>query len=184
MPVSRAETHGGVTPRKEIVEPVRRVLRWMLSHADEQGRIICPDHRIAPDAKFELGDVYLQLGRYSDSADQFRSLIEAHPDSKYIAQAWFNFNPRFYIVALVFLIFDVEVAFTYPVATAFRRWVDDGLGFFAFFEIFLFVAILAVGLAYVWVKGDLEWIRRSKDDAEWRQMPTRIADDGTAAGGK
>jgi NADH-quinone oxidoreductase subunit A len=73
---------------------------------------------------------------------------------------WFNFNPRFYIVALVFLIFDVEVAFTYPVATVFNRWLARGDGAVAFFEIAAFVAVLALGLAYVWVKGDLEWVRR------------------------
>src|SRR5687767_3153731 len=54
-----------------------------------------------------------------------------------ISQAWFNFNPRFYIVALVFLIFDVEVAFTYPVATVFKSWVRNGAGWFAFFELAL-----------------------------------------------
>ena len=77
-----------------------------------------------------------------------------------LSPAWFNFNPRFYVVALVFLIFDVEVAFTYPVAAVFRRWVEQGRGGLAFAELGLFVGILLVGLAYVWVKGDLEWIRR------------------------
>jgi NADH-quinone oxidoreductase subunit A len=76
-----------------------------------------------------------------------------------IAQAWFNFNPRFYIIALVFLIFDVEVAFTYPVGVGFKRFVEQGQGAVAFVEILLFVAILALALAYVWRKGDLEWIR-------------------------
>jgi NADH-quinone oxidoreductase subunit A len=73
--------------------------------------------------------------------------------------AWFNFNPRFYIVALVFLVFDVEVAFTYPVAVVFRRWVARGAGAFAFGELGVFVAILALGLAYVWRRGDLSWVR-------------------------
>lgn len=77
-----------------------------------------------------------------------------------VGQAWFNFNPRFYVIALVFLIFDVEVAFTFPVASVFRRWVEDGRGAVAFVELALFVGILLVGLAYVWVKGDLDWIRR------------------------
>ena len=81
-----------------------------------------------------------------------------------IESAWFNFNPRFYIVALVFLIFDVEVAFTYPVATVFRRWVQRGLGGFAFVELLLFIAILALGLAYVWRHGDLEWIKATRED--------------------
>jgi NADH-quinone oxidoreductase subunit A len=77
-----------------------------------------------------------------------------------IGTAWFNFNPRFYVVALVFLIFDVEVAFTYPVAATFRRWVEAGSGATAFLELLVFVGILLVGLAYVWAKGDLEWIRK------------------------
>jgi NADH-quinone oxidoreductase subunit A len=81
-----------------------------------------------------------------------------------IHSAWFNFNPRFYIVALVFLVFDVEVAFTYPVAVVFRRWVARGMGGFAFVELLVFVAILALGLAYVWRHGDLEWIKATRQD--------------------
>ncbi len=81
-----------------------------------------------------------------------------------VGPAWFNFNPRFYIIALIFIIFDVEIAFIYPVARVFRRWVEQGMGLYAFVEIFLFVAILLVGLAYVWVKGDLDWIRGIKGD--------------------
>jgi NADH-quinone oxidoreductase subunit A len=76
-----------------------------------------------------------------------------------VHSAWFNFNPRFYIVALVFLVFDVEVAFTYPVAVVFRRWVARGAGGYAFVELALFVALLALALAYVWRRGDLDWIR-------------------------
>src|SRR3954469_24641007 len=57
-----------------------------------------------------------------------------------VGPAWFNFNPRFYIVELIFIVFDVEIAFIYPVAQVFRRWVAQGSGWFAFIEIFLFVA--------------------------------------------
>jgi NADH-quinone oxidoreductase subunit A len=76
-----------------------------------------------------------------------------------VGQAWFNFNPRFYIIALIYIVFDVEIAFIYPVATVFRRWSDQGMGLYAFGELFVFVAILLLGLVYVWLKGDLEWIR-------------------------
>jgi NADH-quinone oxidoreductase subunit A len=79
-----------------------------------------------------------------------------------IGPAWFNFNPRFYVVTLIFIIFDVEIAFIYPVAKVFRQWAHQGEGWFAFAEIFLFVAILLVGLIYVWLKRDLEWIPREK----------------------
>ena len=74
--------------------------------------------------------------------------------------AWINFNIRFYLVALVFVVFDVELAFMYPVMAVFKSWIADGRGLFALGEILLFIAILAVGLVYVWVKRDLEWLKR------------------------
>ena len=79
-----------------------------------------------------------------------------------IGQAWFNFNPRFYIIALVYLVFDVEIAFIYPIATVFKRWVAAGQGMTALVEVITFVGILILGLVYVWVEGDLEWIRTIK----------------------
>lgn len=76
-----------------------------------------------------------------------------------IGDAWFNFNPRFYIVALIFVVFDVEIGLTFPVAVVFKSWNRHGVGGTAFLELLLFAAILAAGLAYVWRKGDLEWIK-------------------------
>ena len=67
-------------------------------------------------------------------------------------EGWIQFNIRFYVVALVFLIFEVEIVFLFPWATVFKD-----LGMFAFVEMMIFVFILLVGLAYVWGKGDLEW---------------------------
>lgn len=66
--------------------------------------------------------------------------------------SWIQFNIRFYVVALVFLIFEVEIVFLFPWAVVFKD-----LGMFAFVEMLIFVGILLVGLAYVWAKGDLEW---------------------------
>ena len=65
-----------------------------------------------------------------------------------------KFNTRFYVIALIFLIFDVEIVFLFPWAVVFRE-----IGWLAFVEMLVFIAILLVGLAYVWAKGDLEWIR-------------------------
>ena len=78
-----------------------------------------------------------------------------------IGVAWFNFNPRFYLVALVFVIFEVDIALTFPVVAVFRKWTlaSAGLAWVAFFELLLFVAILVVGLAWVWAHGDLEWVK-------------------------
>ena len=74
--------------------------------------------------------------------------------------SWINFNIRFYLVALIFLIFDIEVAFIYPVLTVFRDWVADGRGLYALVEIMIFVLVLMAGLVYVWRKGDLQWVKR------------------------
>jgi NADH:ubiquinone oxidoreductase subunit 3 (subunit A) len=68
--------------------------------------------------------------------------------------AWIQFNIRFYVFALIFVVFDVEAVFLFPWAVVFKR-----LGFMAFAEGLVFIAILAVALAYVWRKGDLEWVR-------------------------
>ncbi len=83
-----------------------------------------------------------------------------------VGSSWINFNIRFYVVALVFLIFDVEAVLIYPVATVFRGWVISGRGLLAFVEIIIFVAILLVALAYVWVKGDLEWVKKIAGEEE------------------
>ena len=63
-----------------------------------------------------------------------------------------RFNVRFYVVALIFLIFDVEVVFLFPWAVVYKN-----LGWFAFIEMLVFLGILVVGYAYVWRKGDLDW---------------------------
>ena len=74
--------------------------------------------------------------------------------------AWVNFNIRFYLIALIFVIFDVEIAFLIPVGVVYRDWVLKGQGLFALAEIAIFLGILLVGLVYVWVKRDLEWLKR------------------------
>ena len=73
-----------------------------------------------------------------------------------IGSAWIQFNVRFYIIALIFLIFDVEIAVLFPWATIFKK---PGMGLLAFGEIMVFTVILVVGFIYVWVKGDLEWLK-------------------------
>jgi NADH-quinone oxidoreductase subunit A len=73
--------------------------------------------------------------------------------------AWFNFNNRFYIIALVFVVFDVEIALVMPVAVVFRRLVEAGQGALAFAEMFFFLIVLFVALVYVWARGDLSWVR-------------------------
>lgn len=74
-------------------------------------------------------------------------------------QAWLQFNNRFYLVAIAFLIFDVEIAFMFPVARVLKDFTLRGEGWFALAEILVFAFILFLGLIYIWRKGDLDWIK-------------------------
>ncbi len=77
-----------------------------------------------------------------------------------VGGAWINYNLRYYLVAITFVVFDVEIAFVYPVATIFKTWIAQGKGMIALIEILIFALILFVGLLYVWVKGDLQWFKQ------------------------
>ena len=70
-----------------------------------------------------------------------------------VTDPWRPFPVRYYIFALLFLIFDVEAAFLYPWAVIYRS-----LGLYGFVEMVIFVLILGVGLAYAWKKGALKWV--------------------------
>ncbi len=81
-----------------------------------------------------------------------------------VTAAWGQFNVRFYIFALIFVLFDVEIVFLFPWSTIFsdRNLIAASAGtwgWFSLLEIFVFVGILALGLAYAWGKGFLEWIK-------------------------
>lgn len=84
-----------------------------------------------------------------------------------ISSAWTQFNMRFYIVALIFILFEVELVFLFPWSTVFSRRElmeqTNGLwGWFSLLEMILFILILALGLAYAWVNGFLDWIKPTK----------------------
>ncbi len=81
-----------------------------------------------------------------------------------LGNAWGRFHVQFYIVALVFILFDVELVFLFPWAAVYGdhslNAATNGLwGWFTLSEMFAFVAILALGLAYAWVKGHLDWVK-------------------------
>ena len=75
-----------------------------------------------------------------------------------------QFNIRYYIVALVFILFEVELVFLFPWATVFGNQqlfeATDGLwGWVSMIEMLIFVGLLALSLAYAWVKGYLDWVK-------------------------
>jgi NADH-quinone oxidoreductase subunit A len=63
-----------------------------------------------------------------------------------------RFTISFYLTAMLFIVFDIEIVFLYPLAVALNQ-----VGWFAFFEFLFFIAILAVAYVYIWRKGALEW---------------------------
>jgi len=64
---------------------------------------------------------------------------------------------KFYLVALLFIVFDIESVFVYPWGALLRDFQAENLGWFAYTEMLSFMATLALGLVYVWRKGALEW---------------------------
>jgi len=97
-----------------------------------------------------------------------------------IGEAWIQFDIRYYTVALVYVIFAVEIAFLFPWALVLRDAVADrgaaqgaGIGAFVLVEGVLFIVILFLGLAYVWAKGDLDWVLSYR--ASTYQPPDRRA---------
>jgi NADH-quinone oxidoreductase subunit A len=85
-----------------------------------------------------------------------------------IGSGWLKFNIRFYVVALIFILFDVEIVFLFPWAVVYKQ-----MGVLAFSEMLVFLAVLIVGFAYVWVKGDLDWVRPKPYIAELNDLVSR-----------
>ena len=79
-------------------------------------------------------------------SESYECGVEAKGDS------WVQFKVQYYIYALIFVIFDIEVIFIYPWAVAYKQ-----MGLFAFFEMLIFLTILAFGLVYAWKKNVLVW---------------------------
>lgn len=85
--------------------------------------------------------------------------------------SWIQFNARFYVIALIFMIFGVKIVFLFPWAIVLKQ-----LGPFALVGMMIFVGILLVGFAYVWRKGDLDWDRPPNVKAEPSEAYSELAD--------
>lgn len=95
---------------------------------------------------------------------------------------WGQFNVRFYVVALIFLLFEAELVFLFPWATVFgdEQLVEETGGLWAKFsmaETFIFIGVLLVGLVYVWKKGMLDWVRPKPKAPEYQsKIPSSAYD--------
>ncbi len=84
-----------------------------------------------------------------------------------------QFNIKFYVLALVFILFEVEIVFLFPWSTVFanaelNNQTDGAWGWFAFAEMLVFMLVLGVGLAYVWRMGHLDWIQSKPQKSDYK----------------
>lgn len=101
---------------------------------------------VIPILAFLISGILAPISKGPEKLSSYESGIEPMGD------AWLQFRIRYYMFALVFVVFDVETVFLYPWAMSF-----DVLGVSVFIEALIFVLILIVGLVYAWRKGALEW---------------------------
>lgn len=88
----------------------------------------------------------------SEKLSPYECGFEAFEDAR------MKFDVRYYLIAIIFIIFDLEIAFLVPWATIFKEIVQtESIKWFGFAEMFVFIAILVVGYVYAWAKGALEW---------------------------
>ncbi|MCL4157775.1 UNVERIFIED_CONTAM: hypothetical protein GTU68_066457 [Idotea baltica] len=74
-----------------------------------------------------------------------------------------SFNIRFYVIAIIFLLFEVELVLLFPWATVFGKWA-----WYAISEMFIFIFLLALGLVYAWREGHLDWAKPSQKVSEFK----------------
>jgi len=99
-----------------------------------------------------------------------------------VSSAWSQFNLRFYVVALIFLLFEVEIVFLFPWSTIFankklQAATNGSWGWFSMTEMLIFIGVLALGLAYAWVNGHLDWIKPQPEPTAFKsQVPKSLYD--------
>lgn len=93
-----------------------------------------------------------------------------------VGVAWSNFNIRFYVIALIFIVFDVEGALMFPVAAVFKQFNEIGLGGIVLITFLLFISVLLEGIVYCWKKGDLDWVRSFQLSEDGQSVELRPED--------
>lgn len=91
-----------------------------------------------------------------------------------IGSSWIRYNSRFYTVALVYLLFDVEVVLLVPAALVLRELSNNGTAFAALIGVMVFVSVLTLGLAYEWFYGNLNWIADTERHGSGKTAPEKV----------
>ena len=100
-----------------------------------------------------FGVLTLLIGRYFRLSRPYKEKLIAYESGNEPTEApRMRFSVKFYMIAILFVVFDVEAIYLYPWAVSYNR-----LGLFAFVEMMLFIALLLVGYIYAWKKGALQW---------------------------
>nr|WKT05785.1 subunit 3 of NADH-plastoquinone oxidoreductase [Entransia fimbriata] len=102
---------------------------------------------LIPVGAFTISNWLSLSSRSAEKKTTYESGIEP------MGEAWIQFNIRYYMFALIFVVFDVETLFLYPWAIVF-----ESVGIWAFLEVCIFLMVLIIGLIYAWRKGALEWL--------------------------
>lgn len=119
-------------------------------------------------ALFVLGTLLIGKLVRPDNPDK-KKLSPYECGEEPVGSAWSSYNVRFYVVALIFIIFDVESALMMPVVSVFKKMNAEGMGGVILFEIILFLLVLVSGMAYCWRKGDLDWIKSFQAPSKGRK---------------
>ena len=95
-----------------------------------------------------------------------------------IGSPWIQYNIRFYVIALIFILFEVEIVFLFPWATIFSNKeliseTNGSWGWLAMTEMLIFVGLLALGLAYAWKNGHLDWIKSKPEVSDFKSPVPR-----------
>lgn len=99
-----------------------------------------------------------------------------------VGSPWIQFNARFYVLALIFLLFEVELVFLFPWSVIFAnpeliQQTNGAWGWFMMVEVAVFVGLLAIGLAYAWVNGHLNWLSPKQKQEEFKSpVPPHLYD--------
>ncbi len=133
---------------------------------------------------FVLANLLLgKLVRPNKPSQQKGDIYECGEET--VGNTWIQFDLRFYVVALLFVIFDVEMAFLFPWGVVFGdasrvaqsaseySTAAKNLAVLAFVEFIIFFGILLVGYAYLWKRGDLAWVRSTKNTVPFKEQPAR-----------
>ncbi|MBN1959481.1 MAG: NADH-quinone oxidoreductase subunit A [Deltaproteobacteria bacterium] len=108
--------------------------------------------------------VLLSLGRmFRARKPDAQKLSTYECGERPFGSAWFNFNNRFYVIALVFVAFDVQLALSVPIIVIFRRFLGSNNAGATAIALFSYLGFMILTLAYVWRHGDLSWVREIKE---------------------